>query len=189
VLTHSLLPTEVFPMASRRGKTRGCKWRERIYAAIVLKPGIHYNKLKGLLEISNNPLHHNLEALKREGKIYVSRDGPLMRYYPVDVITPPEDFLGVREMIAIAFRDDPGLSQAQIALVLNDSRQRIHYHITRMRSEGLLDVKRTGNGATKVYFATTTLANDLKKAIFGRSLPIRKECGQNPRAVKKVEQF
>jgi predicted transcriptional regulator len=138
----------------RKGKTDK-RWRDRIYAAVVSRPGVHFNGLKGWLDISNGTLIYNLELLISEGKITAKRDGFFKRYYPAEAVMRKRipDYLSTEDRIAIVIRDNPGAAQSEIGHLLDEPRQKVHYHVKSMVRRGIVDEEEGHDGHPRYYIA------------------------------------
>jgi hypothetical protein len=163
--------------------------RNKIYATIVSKPGIHYNGIKYWLELSNGTLAHHLVILEREGMIKAKRDGLFKRYFPAEketeVIAP--EFMSMEDKISILVRDNPGSSQTELAYLLDESKQKVHYNVRKMEDKGLIYLEKDMAGHTSIYLADGKLAARKKEKIFRKEVtpPEEEERGRPTKAVRK----
>jgi DNA-binding MarR family transcriptional regulator len=149
------------------------KWRDKIYATIVSKPGIHFNGIKGWLDISNGTLVYNLEVLEKEERISSRRDGFFKRFYPTEteLYKKPPEFMSMEDKIAIIVRDNPGAAQSEIAYLLDDSWAKVHYHVRKMEEAGIITSTPGPDGHPRFHMAEGKVAEEKRREIFGKTLP------------------
>jgi predicted transcriptional regulator len=169
----------------KKGDAADRKWRDRIYATIVGKPGVHFSSLKQWLEISNGTLVYNLEALIKEGKIVARRDGFFKRYYPVEAGAPPE-FMDLDEKIAIIIRDNPQAALSEIVHLLEESKQKVHYHIKKMLEDGIIESEKGDDGLPRYSLAEGRKAEEVKRNISGKTLEIEEAEGEGEMVKEEV---
>ena len=136
----------------RRDKVMDHFVRGRIYEYITNNPGVNYSAIKKRFDLTNGTVTYHLSMLERQEFIRSKQDGIYKRYFRNDGgaamydVTP----MSVQLSIAKIIRKHPGLTQKEVAIRLNTSKQLISYHIKRMREDGLLDTRRDGR-AVRVY--------------------------------------
>jgi predicted transcriptional regulator len=120
-----------------RGMIRGC---------ILADPGIHYNEILRRLKLSNGCAAHHLMTLEREGFIRSRSDGRLKRFYPAEMrpLEAPARLSRMEQFIFEAVREQEGMSQSELARMLELSRLTVHRQVTRMASSGVLKLERHG---------------------------------------------
>ena len=124
--------------------------RGQVYGYIKANPGEHYNSIKKALALKNGTLVYHLKTLEREEFIKSVVDGRFKRFYPHEMKLPePSDELVLRmnhiqhEILKI-IRENPGITQKEIAGRIGLSTPTVHYHINIMMSARVIDVKRAG---------------------------------------------
>jgi len=124
--------------------------RGQVYGYIKANPGEHYNSIKKALSLKNGTLVYHLKTLEREEFIKSIIDGRFKRFYPREMKVPePSDELVLRmnhiqhEILKI-IRENPGISQKEIAGRIGLSTPTVHYHINIMMSGRVINVKRVG---------------------------------------------
>ena len=125
-----------------------------IRGCIYADPGIHYNEIMRRLRLSNGMAAHHLMTLEREGFIRSRNDGRLKRFYPVEMKleNAPVRLSRLEGFIFNAIREQEGMSQSEIARVLELSNSIVHRQITRMAASGVLRLERRGL-AVRCYIA------------------------------------
>lgn len=120
-----------------RGMIRGC-----VYA----DPGIHYHEILRRLRLPNGKAAHHLLTLEREGFIRSRNDGRLKRFYPMDMklSEAPPMLDRFQRTIYDAMREKDGMSQREIARMLDVSFTSVNRHINRMASMGVVRLERQG---------------------------------------------
>jgi uncharacterized membrane protein/DNA-binding MarR family transcriptional regulator len=124
--------------------------RGQVYGYIKANPGEHYNSIKKALSLKNGTLVYHLKTLEREEFIKSIIDGRFKRFYPREMKVPePSDEMVLRmnhiqhEILKI-IRENPGISQKEIAGRIGLSTPTVHYHINIMMSARVINVKRVG---------------------------------------------
>ncbi len=124
--------------------------RGQVYGYIKANPGEHYNSIKKALSLKNGTLVYHLKTLEREEFIKSVVDGRFKRFYPREMKVPePSDELVLRmnhiqhEILKI-IRENPGITQKEIAGRIGLSTPTVHYHINIMMSARVINVKRVG---------------------------------------------
>jgi len=128
-----------------RGLIRGC---------ILSDPGIHYKAISRRLRLSNGAAAYHLRTLEREGIIRSRTDGRLRRFYPAEMTQAelPVNLTRLQKVIFEILREQEGLSQREIADLMEASYPTIHRHINRMAELGVLRLERRGM-TVKCYIA------------------------------------
>ena len=126
--------------------------RELVYDYVKTHPGEHYRAILTKLGLTNGTLVHHLHTLERQEFIKSERDGPFKRFYPTGRQLT-EDVLeinGIQKKILEAVKGSPGLTQKDLARVLQTSPPTINYHVKALLSVRLLNLKRDGKN-TRCY--------------------------------------
>jgi len=120
--------------------------RGMIRGAISTDPGIHFSEIMRRLKLSNGNALYHLITLEREGFIKASSDGRLKRFYPADMeldeVPPYLDRM--QRTIFETLREQNGMSQREIARLLNISFSSVNRHINKMAAMGVLRLERQG---------------------------------------------
>ncbi len=113
----------------KKGKVLDHFVRGQIFGHIQTNPGAHYNEIKEVLGVANGVLAHHLRTLEREEFIKSKKEGKLKRFYPSDMdIEVDKHGIQLSEAqleIIDAIRQNPGVSQSDIARSLNKDRRAI----------------------------------------------------------------
>ncbi|HEX9709905.1 MAG TPA: winged helix-turn-helix transcriptional regulator, partial [Candidatus Thermoplasmatota archaeon] len=118
---------------------------------IIANPGEHYNAIKEQLGITNGALAYHLRVLEKSGYIRAARDGMYKRFYPVGVKIPKRRRLSTfQEAIVKAVRDQPALSQKDLAELLGVSNQVINYHVKQLEGAHIIRLERDGR-ASRIF--------------------------------------
>ena len=125
--------------------------RGQIHGYIIANPGEHYNAIKEQLGVTNGALAYHLRVLEKSGYIRAARDGMYKRFYPVGVKIPKRRRLSTfQEAIVKAVRDQPALSQKDLAELLGVSNQVINYHVKQLEGAHIIRLERDGR-ASRIF--------------------------------------
>ena len=127
--------------------------RGQIFGYVMANPGEHYNAIKQALDITNGSLAHHLRTLEREHFIQSKRFGLYRRFYPWAMRVPEDGYFRMNEIqksILALCRNQPGVSQKELAGSLNLTPPTINYHIAILAEHGHVSVIRRGR-KTQVY--------------------------------------
>lgn len=122
--------------------------RANIYGLISNNPGISFGTVTRELRISNGTVQHHLRILESQGYIQSKRKGRQTRYYPAG--TKVSELSDTQDSILMSVKENPGISQSDIARNLNISRQLVNYNIKILESKGLIEVIRV-EGKSSCY--------------------------------------
>jgi predicted transcriptional regulator len=120
-----------------RGLIRGC---------IISEPGIHYKEIVRRCRLGNGNAIYHLRTLEREGLIKSRDDGRFKRFYPAEMKLSdvPPMLTRLQKLIFEVIREREGMSQLEIAGLLEASYPTVHRHINRMAGMGMLRLERHG---------------------------------------------
>jgi predicted transcriptional regulator len=120
--------------------------RGMIRGYIHAVPGVHYNEILRHLRLQNGVAIHHLSTLEREGYIQSRNDGRLKRFYPagMKLSEAPPILDRIQRTIYDTLRENDGLSQREIARLLDISSSSVSRHINRMASLGVVRLERQG---------------------------------------------
>jgi len=155
----------LLPLYTRlnREKMLDNETRGMIRGFIYADPGIHYNELLRRLKLGNGTAAHHLMLLEREGFIRSRTDGNLKRFYPADmkIIDAPPRLNDVQRIILKKLQESEGLSQRELARILDLPHTTIHRQVQRMAGLGVLRLERSGL-AVKCYLTENGNENSRK---------------------------
>lgn len=155
----------LFPLYTRLRKeelldheTRGLL-RGFIYA----EPGVHFNEILRRLKLSNGTAAYHLMALEREGFIKSRSDGRLKRFYPAEMklIDIPPRLGMVQGNILKTVQQSEGVSQREIARILEIPHSTVNRHVKKLVDFGLLRLVKEGV-TTKCYLAEGQKASQIE---------------------------
>jgi len=141
-------------VAARKGVREDKELRGLLKGMIMARPGVHYRWLKLTSGRSNGTVAYHLRKMEDQGDIRAKHDGMLKRYYPTrnikitDVELPK---VPMAESILEVLREHPGASISEVAYLIDESRQKIHYHIRKLQQEGIIIVKKDEQGHTECF--------------------------------------
>ena len=120
-----------------RGMIRGC---------ILADPGIHYHEILRRLKLPNGSAAYHLMTLEREGFVRSQNDGRLKRFYPFEMKpeNAPVRLSRLEGFIFDAIREQEGISQSELARVLDLSNSIVHRQVRKMAESGVIRLERWG---------------------------------------------
>ncbi len=126
--------------------------RGQIYGYIQANPGAHYNAILQDLSMHNGVTAYHLHVLEREGYIKSFRDGMYKRFYPKDMKIPEKKLhlSHIQKSLLHELHRYPGISQKDLAKLLDESKQVVNYHIKILEEVGLIRCER-GSRTTALY--------------------------------------
>lgn len=126
--------------------------RGRIYEFVCQNPGVNYSAIKQQFKLTNGTVTYHLSMLERQEFIRSKQDGIYKRYFSNNGGPPASEVepMSLQLIIAKTIRENPGLTQKEIAKKVRSSKQLVSYHIRRMKKEGQLDTRRDGR-TVRVY--------------------------------------
>jgi predicted transcriptional regulator len=159
-----LLLSGLLPLYSRIRKDQmlNHSLRDRIFKEIKSHPGVHYRRLMTQLDLKNGTLVYHLKRLEDSGLIHSELDGMYRRYYPEGLSLPQStvsdlypvgtatynyrqyQLSEVQMAIVKVLRNNPGLSQAELAKRLGLSRRVINYHARLLHANMVLRIEKDG---------------------------------------------
>ncbi len=126
--------------------------RGRIYEFICSNPGVNYSSIKEQFKLTNGTVTYHLSMLERQEFIRAKQDGIYKRYFSNNGGPAVSDVqpMSLQLSIAKAIREEPGMTQKEIATRLGSSKQLVSYHLRNMKKDGLLDTHRDGR-SVRIY--------------------------------------
>jgi predicted transcriptional regulator len=120
--------------------------RGQIFGYIQANPGAHYNAIIQYLDLHNGVGAYHLKVLEREGYIKSVRDGIYKRFYPRNMRIPEKrlHLSRIQRDVLGEIQKHPGISQKQIARLLDESKQVINYNVKILENASLIRVERYG---------------------------------------------
>jgi DNA-binding MarR family transcriptional regulator len=120
--------------------------RGQIFGYIQANPGAHYNAIIQYLDLHNGVGAYHLNVLEREGYIKSVRDGIYKRFYPRNMRIPEKrlHLSRIQRDVLGEVQKHPGISQKQIAKLLDESKQVINYNVKILENATLIRVERYG---------------------------------------------
>jgi predicted transcriptional regulator len=126
--------------------------RGQIYGFIKTNPGAHYNQILRKIGVKNGTLSYHLGILEKTELIQSRREGLKYRaFYPTGMNFPKAERFRLTDLqiqIIGSIRNQPGLTQLEIARLLNRKPQTINYNIKVLDQAGLISVMKTGRKTT-----------------------------------------
>ncbi|MFQ5885304.1 MAG: OmpL47-type beta-barrel domain-containing protein, partial [Thermoplasmata archaeon] len=122
--------------------------RGQIFGYIMAYPGENYSSIKRAMNVGNGTLTHHLYILEREGFVASKVDGRYKRFYPSGIVQrrrPPAGVSMIQKAILKMIAQNPNITQKEIALSLETSKQVINYHIKALEKRGMISVVRNGS--------------------------------------------
>jgi DNA-binding MarR family transcriptional regulator len=116
--------------------------RWQILGYILENPGRHYNQIKRDLDLPNGSLAYHLRVLEKAAKIKTVRKGRLVCFYTYETdvsLVPKVSLSTMDELIIQTIKDNPQVSQKEIALILDEKPDNVGYHLRKMVREGWID--------------------------------------------------
>jgi DNA-binding MarR family transcriptional regulator len=122
--------------------------RGQIYGFIKTNPGAHYNQIRRQIGVKNGTLSYHLGVLEKTELIKSRREGLKYRaFYPTGMNFPKEERFRLTDLqirIIACITSHPGLTQKEIARLLEQKPQTVNYNIKVLDQAGLIDVEKKG---------------------------------------------
>ena len=132
----------------RRDRVLEHERRELILGAITAEPGVHLGALARDLDLATGTLVHHLRILQQAGLVQVRRQGNRVHFVPAGHRGPlPAVRSDLQKRILAMLGANPGLSQSDLALKLEEPRNTVAYHVRRLAEDGQVHVRRDGRTA------------------------------------------
>jgi predicted transcriptional regulator len=146
---YGLLKLFFLPLYTRikRERTLDHFLRGQVYEYIRLNQGAHYTSIKKHIGVNNGALTYHLQTLERQRFIKSKRDGRLKRFYPMGVKIQQEEGIQLSELqtsIIDTIRQMPGITQKEIAGMLNTSHQVVGYNINHLAHNKIIRTEKEG---------------------------------------------
>jgi DNA-binding transcriptional ArsR family regulator len=140
--------TVVAPLFSRMRRERLLDHpaRELIMRRIHDRPGIHYRALLRDLDMANGTLAFHLSHLEKAGYVKCLKAHGRKHFYPTDCHPDSREWLETdsRGLIVKFLLASPGATRQEVAKALGFGQSKVSYHLTVLRSSGLLETRRVG---------------------------------------------
>jgi len=122
--------------------------RGQIYGFIKTNPGVHYNQILRKVGVKNGTLSYHLGVLEKTELIQSRREGLKYRaFYPTGMNFPKAERFRLTDLqirIIGSIRNQPGMTQKEIARLLGQKPQTINYNIKVLGQAGLISVVKAG---------------------------------------------
>lgn len=129
--------------------------RAELFEFIKQNPGERIENTRRALGISNGSMHYHLKVLSERNLIRILRDRGLARLYPAGPKINPTHYVPAqRRRVVDLLSSRPGVTQREAAALLGISERMASYHIQRLSSQGLIEVR--PEGARKRLFLRMT---------------------------------
>ena len=115
--------------------------RGRIYEYIARRPGCSLSEIGKELSMMNGNLCYHLAVLKRTGLIRSIKDSRERKFFVIGVTVPTFVAMIIGHtgsLIIAALRENEPITENQLAISLDMSRQRVHYHLKKLEKKGMI---------------------------------------------------
>lgn len=138
--------------------------RGKIYGFIKGNPGVYYNQVMRELDMENGTLSYHLYMLEKTGMIKSRKEGLRYRvFYTTAMKFPEEERYRLTELqlkILKIIKENKGISQKEIAKMLNEKHQTISYNVKILKQARLIDVHKKGRRTScHILKEPTAIAN------------------------------
>lgn len=120
--------------------------RKLIMRRISDRPGIHYRALLRDLDMANGTIAFHLSHLEKAGYVKSLKAQGRKHFYRTGCHPDSREWLdaGSRGLIVKFLRASPGATRREVAKALGFGQSKVSYHLTVLRSSGLLETRRVG---------------------------------------------
>jgi DNA-binding MarR family transcriptional regulator len=126
--------------------------RGQIYGFIKTNPGVHYNQILRKVGVKNGTLSYHLGVLEKTELIQSRREGLKYRvFYPTGMSFPKSErfrLTGLQIRIIELLRRQPGMTQKELAKMLDQKPQTINYNMKVLDQANLVSVVKKGRRTT-----------------------------------------
>ena len=126
--------------------------RGQIYGFIKTNPGVHYNQILREVGVKNGTLSYHLGVLEKTELIQSRREGLKYRvFYPTGMNFPKSErfrLTALQIQIINALKRQPGITQKELAILLDQKPQTINYNMKVLDQANLVSVVRKGRRTT-----------------------------------------
>lgn len=117
--------------------------RANIIEIVTENPGITFGAITRELNLAPGECQYHIRVLEREGYIKSKRTGKYTRYYLAG--QKASEVSKVQEQIIFTIKENEGISQSEIAVELDTSKQVVNYNIRILVKNGyVLEIKENG---------------------------------------------
>ena len=143
----------------RRERLLEHKVRGDIFALINKSPGVHYRGIMSELGIQMGQLTHHLNMLETQRYIKSYQDGMYRRFYPINHQVGTSLILSeIQERVLHTLQQHPGISQVELARLLNQNRKIVHYHVKILADAGFVHIEPAGRESRCYYLGGLDIA-------------------------------
>lgn len=120
--------------------------RGQIFGFIQANPGAHYSEVQRVIDVENGVLAYHLRVLLRENYLVARNEGIYKRFYPHDYKIPKRrtHLTRLQADILEQVQRAPGISQHDLASLLDESKQVVSYNIAVLREADMIRAERHG---------------------------------------------
>ena len=118
--------------------------RKNIYDYIASNPGIYFSSIMKELKLKNGVTSYHLAMLEREGYVNSKYIGLYKRFYVNGASTQEVPHSKIRREIIQIIRNNPGITQTQMASSLGVSNQVVNYHIGILGKANFIKIVKEG---------------------------------------------
>jgi DNA-binding MarR family transcriptional regulator len=126
--------------------------RGQIYGFIKTNPGVHYNQILRKVGVKNGTLSYHLGVLEKTELIQSRREGLKYRvFYPTGMSFPKSErfrLTALQIQIIDLLRHQPGITQKELARLLDQKPQTINYNMKVLDQANLVSVVKKGRRTT-----------------------------------------
>ncbi len=126
--------------------------RGQIYGFIKTNPGVHYNQILRKVGVKNGTLSYHLGVLEKTELIQSRREGLKYRvFYPTGMNFPKSErfrLTALQIQIIDLLKDKPGMTQKELARLLDQKPQTINYNMKVLDQAKLVSVVKKGRQTT-----------------------------------------
>lgn len=126
--------------------------RGQIYGFIKTNPGVHYNQILRKVGVKNGTLSYHLGVLEKTELIQSRREGLKYRvFYPTGMSFPKSErfrLTALQIQIIDSLRRQPGITQKELARLLEQKPQTINYNMKVLDQANLVNIVKKGRHTT-----------------------------------------
>lgn len=123
--------------------------RDKLYALVKERPGIHLVALRDALGLSTTLAVHHLRMLERHGLITSRREGRWRRFFPVGArlgAAAPAPLTELQRRIVQLARERGGVEYGDVVDLLGVSKQRVSYNVKVLSDMGVAKLEKDERG-------------------------------------------
>ena len=150
----------------------GHETRKRIYNHILAYPGVSFNIIKSVFELTDGTLRYHLKFLESADEIKSCLEGNVRCYYPVKIFVFPQsqdaefdtyELNHTQVRIMNNVRHNPGITQKELIIKTHLSRFTVGYHIRKLIEIGIVRQEPDGKNICYHYISNIELRKKILK--------------------------